>query len=92
MHWARVVNCFEQLTVNLKVGASVVIYGPFNVNDQYTSESKAHFDQWLKLRDPQSGIRDVEDIVSLATSAGMMLRKNIAMPANNQLLVFQKQR
>jgi hypothetical protein len=92
MHWARVVNCFEQLTVNLKVGASVVIYGPFNVNDQYTSESNAHFDQWLKLRDPQSGIRDVEDIVSLATSAGMMLRKNIAMPANNQLLVFQKQR
>ena len=92
MPWAMVVNCFEQFTVNSKVGASVVIYGPFNINDQYTSESNAHFDQWLKLRDPQSGIRNVEDIVSLATSAGMILKKNIAMPANNQLLVFQKQR
>ncbi|MBT3335450.1 MAG: DUF938 domain-containing protein [Methylococcales bacterium] len=91
MSWAVVSEYFEKLNVNLKVGAAVVIYGPFNFNNQYSSESNARFDQWLKLRNPRSGIRHFEDIVSLATNAGMVLMKKVAMPANNQLLVFQKQ-
>jgi len=91
MSWGVVSEYFEKLNVNLKVGAAVVIYGPFNFNNQYSSESNARFDQWLKLRNPRSGIRHFEDIVSLAANAGMVLMKKVAMPANNQLLVFQKQ-
>ena len=91
MSWEVVSEFFEKLNVNLKVGAAVVIYGPFNFNNQYSSESNARFDQWLKLRNPRSGIRHFEDIVSLAANAGMVLMKKVSMPANNQLLVFQKQ-
>ena len=31
----------------------------FQLSGCYTSESNARFDQWLKSRDPQSGIRDI---------------------------------
>ena len=66
----------------------VCIYGPFNYNGDYTSESNARFDDWLKQRDPSSGIRDFESVEALARRVGLRLRNDLAMPANNRLLVF----
>ncbi len=67
------------------------IYGPFNYDGQFTSDSNAAFDLWLKERDRQSGIRDIE---MLNLFAGQNLQFNLiadmAMPANNRLLVFRK--
>ena len=37
-----------------------------------------------------SGIRDIEAILLLATSAGLHLVDDHVMPANNRLLVFSK--
>jgi hypothetical protein len=70
--------------------ATVCIYGPFNYNGSFTSDSNANFDQWLRNRDPLSGIRDFEAVMALAESAGLKLLKDNAMPANNRLLVLQK--
>lgn len=70
----------------------LAIYGPFNYNGAYTSPSNARFDQWLAERDPLSGIRDFEAVNALADSAGFSLRGDNAMPANNRLLVWQRQR
>jgi hypothetical protein len=81
---------FARLADYLNAEASVCIYGPFNYNGAYTSDSNAGFDQWLKNRDPLSGIRDFEDIVSWAANAGMELVNDVTMPANNRLLVLQK--
>jgi hypothetical protein len=67
-----------------------VIYGPFNYNGRHTSESNARFDAMLRSRDPASGLRNFEDIRALAEAAGLTLREDNAMPANNRLLVFQK--
>ncbi|HET9113430.1 MAG TPA: DUF938 domain-containing protein, partial [Burkholderiales bacterium] len=64
--------------------------GPFNYNGQYTSASNAQFDAWLKARDPQSGIRDFAAIDRLAQTQGLQLTEDIAMPANNRLLVWRK--
>ena len=63
----------------------LVLYGPFNYNNAYTSESNARFDIWLKQRDPESGIRNFEDVEKLANAA------DYAMPANNRLLCWIKQ-
>ena len=68
----------------------LVIYGPFNYGGSYTSESNAHFDQWLKSRDSGSGIKDFEEILSLANDNGMQLLADTAMPANNRILHFIK--
>ena len=55
-----------------------------------TSESNANFDIWLKDRDINSGIRDIEAILLLANSVGLHLIDDHKMPANNRLLVFSK--
>ncbi len=66
------------------------LYGPFNYNSEYTSDSNARFDDWLKARDPASGIRDFEALDRLAQQAGMQLKNDYAMPANNRTLVWRK--
>jgi hypothetical protein len=67
------------------------VYGPFNYSGHYTSQSNANFDLWLKERNPHSAIRDFEWVDSLAAAAGYALREDIAMPANNRLLVWCKE-
>ncbi len=87
------VEAFMQCTVQvLKAGGLCFIYGPFNYGGEYTSESNRDFDVWLKQRDPDSSIRDFEAVVELAKKHSPMLEilEDIAMPANNRLLVFQK--
>ena len=74
----------------LRAQGSLVIYGPFNYSGSYTSESNASFDQWLKSRDPRSGIKDFEVMLSLASDNAMQLIADHAMPANNRILHFMK--
>ncbi len=88
--WPLVVKFFEGIAQNLASKAMVCIYGPFKYQGKYTSESNANFDLWLKDRDIDSGIRDMEAILLLANSAGLTLIDDHVMPANNQLLVFSK--
>jgi cyclopropane fatty-acyl-phospholipid synthase-like methyltransferase len=88
--WPLVVKFFAGLQSNLTPDASVCIYGPFNYEGKFSSESNANFDLWLKERDVNSGIRDIETILLLANSAGLTLIDDHAMPANNRLLVFSK--
>ncbi|HFU75237.1 MAG TPA: DUF938 domain-containing protein [Arcobacter sp.] len=40
-----------------------ILYGPFNYQNQYTSESNARFDMWLKNRDSESGIRNFDSMI-----------------------------
>ena len=67
------------------------MYGPVNYCNQYTSDSNARFDAMLKSRDPESGIRDFEDLNRLADNAGMILRDDFDMPANNRIICWTKQ-
>ena len=69
--------------------AWLLLYGPFKYNGKFTTESNARFDDWLKQRDPASGVRDFEKVQELAATAGLSLQEDNPMPANNQLLVFK---
>ncbi len=75
----------------LRPGGRLAIYGPFKYDGAFTTPSNAKFDQWLKSRNPESGIRDIELILSLAASVSLILLTDDDMPANNQLLIFQKE-
>jgi len=90
MSWEAVELFYQRLGRYLLPGAKFCSYGPFNINGQYTSESNASFDQWLKQRDPLSGIRDLEALVALGEAEGLSLKDNIMLPANNRLLVWEK--
>jgi trans-aconitate methyltransferase len=89
MSWDEVRIFFDRLADHLNPKALVCIYGPFNYNGAYTSDSNARFDQWLKSQNSLSGIRDFEDILALAATRGLSLMSDNAMPANNRLLVLQ---
>ena len=80
----------KDLENNLKTAARVLFYGPFKYQGQFTTPSNAEFDDWLKAADSQQGIRDFEWICELMQSAGFVLLKDQAMPANNQMLIFEK--
>lgn len=82
-------NFFRGLRTHLNPDGLLLVYGPFRYRNAYTSESNAQFDRWLKQRDPVSGIRDFEWVNALAEDAKLTLVKDNAMPANNQLLVWQ---
>ena len=88
--WPHVIGMFKGIAKVLKAGGKFAQYGPFNYDGEYTSESNARFDMWLKNRDPQSGIRDIRDLQALAGEQGMTLIKDYEMPANNRILVWKK--
>lgn len=90
VNWALVQAFFNGVSQHLNRQGKLCIYGPFNYQGKYTSESNANFDIWLKERDSQSAIRDIEAIIALAESAGLSLEYDHAMPANNRLLEFSK--
>ena len=89
MGWAHVQALFAGLPPLLEAGALLAVYGPFNYGGAFTSESNAQFDAWLKARDPQSGLRDVEAVHALAGRSGFQLLEDVPMPANNRLLVWR---
>ena len=66
----------------------LLMYGPFNVDGQFTSPGNARFDASLRDENPEFGIRDVELIEALAYSHGLQAIQRIAMPANNLILHF----
>ena len=90
MGWPAVVSMIKGIGTVLKPGGRFCLYGPFNYQGRFTSDSNARFDQWLKSRDPVSGIRDFESMNELAAEVGMMLLKDYEMPVNNRILCWQK--
>jgi SAM-dependent methyltransferase len=89
MAWPAVVAMFAGIAKLLKPGGIFCLYGPFNYNRKYTSDSNARFDQWLKQRNPQSGLRNFGDLDALAGANGLDLVQDYAMPVNNRLLVWR---
>jgi cyclopropane fatty-acyl-phospholipid synthase-like methyltransferase len=89
MGWPEVERFFAGVGAVLEAGGVLAVYGPFNYNGAFTSESNARFDAWLKARDPASGVRDFEAVDALARAQGLVLRQDIAMPANNRTLVWR---
>ena len=90
MGWEHVQGLFSALPCVLRPGGWFFSYGPFNRDGQFTSDSNRDFDAWLKVRDVRSGIRDLGDLQLLAARHGLTLREDLAMPANNRLLVWQR--
>ncbi|MBP6750716.1 MAG: DUF938 domain-containing protein [Xanthomonadaceae bacterium] len=90
MGWPEVEAFFAALPALLAADATVAVYGPFNRDGAYTSESNREFDAWLKARDPRSGIRDIEAVYALAEKAGLRPVADVAMPANNRMLVWRR--
>lgn len=91
MPWEAVEKMFAAIPAVLQPGGVLALYGPFNYGGAYTSDSNRCFDQWLKTQAPYRAIRDFEKVDALARRAGLHLLEDNAMPANNRLLVWQRE-
>ena len=90
MEQSAVAKCIAGVGACLKPGGVLMVYGPFNYAGSFTSPSNARFDAFLKARDPASGIKDFEWLDELANKEGLELVDDVAMPANNRSLIWQK--
>jgi hypothetical protein len=73
----------------LPSGAPLILYGPWLKDDIATVESNLAFDADLQRRDPQWGLRRVEDFAEAARSR-LHLAETRPMPANNLMLLLRR--
>jgi SAM-dependent methyltransferase len=91
MSWPEVVALFRGSCSVLAPGGVLCVYGPFRYAGRYTSDSNQEFDRMLQERDPESGIRDLDAVTSLAAQYGLRLDADHDLPANNRLVVFTRE-
>jgi SAM-dependent methyltransferase len=72
----------------LRSDGRLFLYGPFKCHGKHTAPSNAAFDKSLRDRDPEWGVRDIDDLRKLGEGAGLNLIETVEMPANNLILVF----
>jgi cyclopropane fatty-acyl-phospholipid synthase-like methyltransferase len=91
MSWPEVMALFRGIGGVLAPGGVLCVYGPFRYAGRYTSDSNRDFDRMLQERDPQSGLRDIEEITPLAEQYGLRLDADNDLPANNRLVIFTRE-
>jgi SAM-dependent methyltransferase len=82
--WSGVKALFAGVDRVLKPGGVLYVYGPYRYRDRPLEPTNEEFDEWLHMRNPESGIRYFEDVDALARGIGLRLAGDRAMPANNR--------
>ena len=74
----------------LPTGAHLFMYGPYAQGGGHTAPSNAAFDESLRGRNPEWGIRHLEDVIACAEENGLGHVETVSMPANNLSVVYQR--
>ena len=74
----------------LRPGAPLVLYGPYKRGGRHTTPSNEAFDASLRARDSAWGVRDLDDVTTLAERYGFKCAEIVAMPANNLTVAFRR--
>ncbi len=88
--WAASLGLLDGVRRLLAVGAPLILYGPWLEQDVETAPSNREFDADLRHRNPQWGLRDLQDFVIAAAMRDFDLAERRAMPANNLMLLFRR--
>jgi len=91
MSWPEVEAMFAGIAGVLEQAGSLVLYGPFNRDGEFTSESNRAFDQSLRTRDPAMGIRDDQTLIRLGRRNGLAFTAEYDLPANNRIMVWMRE-
>ena len=88
--WASALGLIQGAARLLATGAPLIMYGPWLKDDMPTAESNLAFDADLRMRDPEWGLRRVEDFAAAAARQGLRLEETRTMPANNLMLLLRR--
>ncbi len=86
--WGVSENLIGEAAKLLRPKGRLFVYGPFKRDGQHIAPSNAAFDQSLRDKNRDWGVRDTAELDALARRCGLMLADIVAMPANNFTLVF----
>jgi len=90
--WTACLGLMRGAGAHLAEGGTLAVYGPFKIGGVHTAPSNAEFDVDLRRRDPAWGVRDLDDVIEAARAQGLAFEERVAMPANNQTLIFRRVR
>jgi hypothetical protein len=88
--WAATAGLMRGAARLLEQSAPLYLYGAYRRAGVETAPSNEAFDESLKARDPDWGLRDLEEVVAEAGKNGLGLESVTEMPANNLSVVFRK--
>lgn len=88
--WSTTEGLFRGAARILPEDGIFVTYGPYRFSGKYTAKSNEEFDASLRARNPEWGVRDLDDLQELAESVGFFLEMAVPLPANNHCLIFHK--
>ena len=88
--WAATVGLMRGAGLRLTAGAPLYLYGAYRQAGVTTAPSNEAFDLSLRARDPEWGVRDLEQVAAEAERNGLGLERVVPMPANNLSVVFRK--
>jgi SAM-dependent methyltransferase len=88
--WAATLGLVAGAARLLPPGGLLYLYGPYKRGGRHTAPSNEAFDENLRARDPQWGIRDLETVAVVAAEAGFAAPEIVAMPANNLSLILRR--
>ena len=87
--WASALGLIAGAARLLAPGAPLILYGPWLQKGVEPAPGNVAFDADLKRRDPDWGLRTVEDFAA-AASPQFQLADHRDMPANNLMLLFRR--
>lgn len=88
--WAAAEGLFRQAGHLLEPGQPLYLYGPYRRADRPLEPSNAAFDESLRSRNPEWGLRELDAVEALAAASGFGPPEIVEMPANNLSLIFRK--
>jgi hypothetical protein len=88
--WAACQGLMRGAGALLAAGGLLYLYGAYRRGGRHTAPSNAEFDVSLRLRNPEWGVRDLEDVITEAGINGLDLTQVIEMPNNNLSVLFRR--
>ena len=88
--WSATLGLMRGAGALLPPGGVLYLYGAYKRGGAHTAQSNASFDQSLRARDPDWGVRDLEAVTGAAERAGLAPESVIEMPANNLSVVLRR--
>ncbi len=88
--WAACEGLMAGAQRTLGAGAPLLYYGAFRRHDRPTAPSNLEFSRSLTERNPEWGVRQLEDVVTVAEDHDLQLEEVVDMPNNNCSVIFRR--
>jgi len=88
--WSAALGLIRGAARHLLPGGQLIVYGPFRIGGAHTAPSNQAFDESLRAQNSDFGVRNLEDLRTVAEQHGLAFSERIEMPANNQTVVFTR--